>query len=80
MKFTVDTPSGKGIFVKAFYKHHKYYCRVSFTKDTYRLVKKGKKYKKVLDRKRSVRDFLYSECTVHKAESRFSRFLKSIFK
>ena len=80
MKFTVDTSSGKGIFVRAFYKHHKKYCRVSFTRETYRWVKKGTKHKKVLDRKRSVRDFLYSECTIHKAESNFMRKLKSFFK
>lgn len=80
MKFTCDTPSGKGIFVKAFYKHHKKYARVSFTRETFRFVKKGLKSKKVLVRSRSVKDFLYSECTIHKADSPFTKWLKKLFK
>lgn len=77
MKFIVDTPSGKGIMVKAFYKHQVKYIRVSFTNNTFTYNKKGKK---VMNRKPSVRDFVYTDCTVHKAKSSVSRFLKSLFK
>ena len=80
MKFTCDTPSGKGIFVKAFYKHGINYARVSFTRETYRKVKSGTKTKNVRVRSRSVKDFRYSECTIHKAESRFMMWLKKLFK
>ena len=80
MKFIAKTPAGKGIFVKAFKKQGVKYARVSFTITTFQTVKKGKKTKKVMNRKPSVRDFLYADCHIYKAESRFMRLLKKLFK
>ncbi len=77
MKFTAHTPKGKGIFVKAYVKHGVKYARVSFTNNSFTTNKKGKK---VMNRKPMVRDFLYADCTIHKVPSRFSRFLKKLFK
>ncbi len=76
MKFIASTPKGKGIFVKAYVKHGVKIARVSLN-PTYTINKRGKK---VLNRTNNVRDFLYADCTIHKAQSRFSRFLKSLFK
>ena len=76
MKFIAKTPAGKGIFVKAFKKQGVKYARVSFTNNTFSTNKKGKK---VMNRKPSVRDFLYSDCHIYKAESRFMIWLKKHF-
>ena len=76
MKFVVKTPYGNGLLVKAFHKRGIKYARVSLN-PTYTINKRGKK---VLNRTNNVRDFLYADCTIHKAQSRFSRFLKSLFK
>lgn len=75
MKFKVQTPDGTGLMVKAFYKKRVKYCRVSFA-PVYQTNKKGKK---VMVRKNSVRDYLYSDCYIKKADSRLKRFIKKHF-
>ena len=76
MKLVVDTPSGKGILLKKYRKNGEYFFQVMFTQKTY-VVKHGKK---VVDRKPNVRVYPASKCTIRKADSHFTKWLKKLFK
>jgi hypothetical protein len=77
MILIADTPSGKGTVVKIAYKHKVKHVRVKLTKETIHFNKRGKK---IIKRKQYTKDFPYADCTIHKADSRFMKWLKKFFK
>jgi hypothetical protein len=68
MKFLVDTPKGTGVMIKAFNKHKIRFVRVAFTNKP---NKKGGY---------ATQDFIYSQCTVHRAPGPIMRWIYRLIK